>query len=81
MQSDSITIIRVGPGDIVRVAPLFDMYRQFYEQTGDPDGAQSFLGERMDNDESVIFLALNCDGGGMNPRDLCNFILIFPQFE
>ncbi len=67
MKSDSITIIRVRPGDVERVAPLFDMYRQFYEQTSDPDGALAFIRERMDENESVIFLAMNCDGGEDEP--------------
>ena len=78
MQSDSITIVRVGPGDVERVAPLFDMYRQFYEQTGDSEGALAFIRERLDGNESVIFLALNCEGGG---DEAAGFVQLYPIFS
>lgn len=78
MKSESISIIRAGGGDIGRVAPLFDLYRQFYEQAGDLDGARAFIGERMDHDESVIFLALNCDGGAEEPA---GFVQLYPIFS
>lgn len=78
MKSDSISIIRAGGSDKGHVASLFDLYRQFYEQAGDPDGAQAFIGERFDNDESVIFLALNCDGGADEPA---GFVQLYPIFS
>lgn len=78
MQSDSITIIRAGPGDVEPIALLFDLYRQFYEQSGDPDGARAFIGERMDHDESVIFLAMNIDGGVDEPA---GFVQLYPIFS
>lgn len=78
MKSESISIIRAGGGDIGRIAPLFDLYRQFYEQAGDPDGARAFIRERMDHDESVIFLALNCDGGADVPA---GFVQLYPIFS
>ena len=78
MKTDSITIIRVGLDDVEHVAPLFDMYRQFYEQTSDPDGALAFIRERMDENGSVIFLALNCDGGGDDPA---GFVQLYPIFS
>ena len=78
MKADSITILRAGPDDVERVAPLFDMYRQFYEQTDDPVGARTFIGERKDNDESVIFLALNCVAGEDEPA---GFVQLYPNFS
>ena len=48
--------------DTETVAPLFDAYRQFYQQPGDLDGARAFLAERLEHDESVIFLARLDDG-------------------
>ena len=40
------------------VAPLFDAYRQFYEQAPDLAGAKAFIAERLEREESVILLAL-----------------------
>jgi len=43
--------------DLAVLAPLFDGYRQFYGRAPDPAAAESFLRERFDHDESVLFLA------------------------
>lgn len=45
--------------DLPLLVPLFDAYRQFYRQPADPDGAERFLRERLAEDESVIFLAVD----------------------
>jgi ribosomal protein S18 acetylase RimI-like enzyme len=42
--------------DVEEVAELFDAYRQFYKQASDIKLAQSFLRERIMNNESVIFV-------------------------
>jgi ribosomal protein S18 acetylase RimI-like enzyme len=47
--------------DLPVLVPLFDGYRRFYGQPSDPARAERFLHERLAQDESVIFLAL--DGG------------------
>ena len=52
-------IIRANAKDAETIAPLFDLYRQFYEQPPDLDGARRFIRERLKRDESVIFLALD----------------------
>ena len=39
------------------MVPLFDAYRQYYEQQSDLDRARSFLTNRLSKGESVIFLA------------------------
>ncbi len=41
------------------VADLFNQYRVWYHQQSDPEGARQFLGERITNGESTIFLAFN----------------------
>ena len=51
-------IIRAAVEHVDDVAPLFDAYRRFYTQTPDIDGARVFLTERLERDESVLFLAL-----------------------
>jgi GNAT superfamily N-acetyltransferase len=48
---------QAGPADTELVAPLFDAYRQFYEQPSDLGLAREFIGERLERHESVIFLA------------------------
>jgi ribosomal protein S18 acetylase RimI-like enzyme len=50
-------IKRAGLEDLDSVADLFDLYRQFYEQASDLEGAKAFLLERQTQNESVIFLA------------------------
>ncbi len=52
-----VTIRRATLDDIDRIVPLFDAYRQFYEQDSDPAGARAFLTERLERDQSVILLA------------------------
>jgi len=58
----AVQVTRATVDDIETVAPLFDAYRQFYQQPGDLDGARAFLAERLARGESVIFLALLDDG-------------------
>ena len=58
----SVQVMRAAVDDIETVAPLFDAYRQFYQQPSDLDGARAFLTERLERGESVIFLALLDDG-------------------
>lgn len=43
--------------DIELLIPLFDGYRKFYRQESDIDGARRFLKERINNRESVIYIA------------------------
>jgi GNAT superfamily N-acetyltransferase len=56
------------------VARLFDAYRQFYRQAPDLAGAQAFIGERMELNESIIFLAVQ---GGT----AVGFTQLYPLFS
>ena len=56
------------------VAPLFDAYRQFYEQPADPALARAFIGARLERNESIVFLAER-DG---RPVD---FVQLYPLFS
>jgi len=58
----AVQVTRALVDDTETVAPLFDAYRQFYQQPGDLDGARAFLAERLGRGESVIFLARLDDG-------------------
>jgi GNAT superfamily N-acetyltransferase len=66
---------QAGLGDLDRIVPLFDAYRQFYQQPSDPDLARGFLRDRLRNHESVIFLALDPDGKALG------FTQIYPSFS
>lgn len=69
-----ITIRVANIEDIEQLAVLFDEFRQFYAQTSDIDGAKNFLKERMQNNESIIFVAQNED-------KLIGFIQMYPTFS
>jgi GNAT superfamily N-acetyltransferase len=60
--------------DLDLLVPLFDGYRQFYEQPSDPALARAFLGERLALGDSRIFLAeMNGEAVG--------FVQLFPIFS
>ena len=62
--------------DLDLITPLFDLYRQFYKQSSDPDSAKEFLCSRIENNESVIFWALDEDSiSGMG------FVQLYPIFS
>lgn len=44
-----IAIRRAELGDTELVAPLFDLYRQFYEKPADPALATHFIADRLRN--------------------------------
>ena len=50
-------VLRAQPHHLDALAPLFDAYRQFYRQPSNLDAARRFLANRLEADESVIFLA------------------------
>lgn len=55
------------------VAPLFDAYRQFYRAESDLEGSARFIRERLEGNESVIFLAVE------NERPF-GFVQLYPAF-
>ncbi len=55
------------------LSPLFDAYRVFYRQTSDLAAARSFLAARLQQKESVIFLALE-------EETPCGFTQLYPIF-
>lgn len=58
----SLRVIRAGKEHLRAVAPLFDLYRQFYQQAPDPRLARKFIGDNIKGERSVIFIALDHDG-------------------
>jgi ribosomal protein S18 acetylase RimI-like enzyme len=69
-----IKIVRAGREHVDLLAPLFDLYRQFYRQPPDLAGAREFLRERLERAESVIFLALEGDRAA-------GFTQLYPSFS
>jgi GNAT superfamily N-acetyltransferase len=52
-----MTVRKAGVKDAGRIAPLFDGYRQFYGQAPDLVLSEAFIRERLERNESVVFLA------------------------
>jgi ribosomal protein S18 acetylase RimI-like enzyme len=73
-----IDVRRAGPADLELLAPLFDAYRQFYQRPSDLVLARQFLAERMERNESVIFLALAGAGQAAEPA---GFTQLYPIFS
>jgi GNAT superfamily N-acetyltransferase len=71
----NILIRQATINDLDVLVPLFDSYRQFYEQPSDMARARVFLGERFAHHESVILLACNAQGHGLG------FTQLYPMFS
>ncbi len=57
-----MNIFRADSRHLDELADLFDQYRQFYEQPPDLEACRRFIGDRMANNESVVFAATVDDG-------------------
>src|SRR5437588_12811591 len=75
MKPAALRIARAGLTDLDDLAPLFDGYREFYGQRSDPAAARAFLSERIERDESVIYLAYT------GPREAAGFAQLYPSFS
>ena len=69
----TITTRQASPRDVDAIAPLFDAYRQFYEQAPALEAARTFIRERLARNESIIFVA-ESDG------DMLGFCQLYPTF-
>jgi GNAT superfamily N-acetyltransferase len=72
---DSITVRRATVADVELIAPLFDAYRQFYRAGSDLDLARTFIRERLEKNESIIFIALLANGTATG------FTQLYPTFS
>ena len=69
-------IIQASVEEVALAAPLFDAYRQFYDQESDLPGVVAFLTDRLARGESVLFLALDeKTSAGLG------FIHLYPSFS
>lgn len=62
------------PADADVLAPLFDAYRQFYEQPPDLATARAFIAQRLERKESVVLLALDASQAAVG------FCQLYPTF-
>lgn len=70
----AVHIRPAAPADADTIAPLFDAYRQFYEQAPDLAGARTFIAQRLERGESVVLLALDASGAAIG------FCQLYPTF-
>ena len=54
-----IKIIKANKKHIKDISILFDLYRQFYKYKKDLNSSRNYISERIQNNESIIFIALN----------------------
>lgn len=70
-----INIIKAISTDAEKIAPLFNDYRQFYQQPSDVKKALSFISERLNNNDSIIFFAQDENGV------VLGFTQLYPSFS
>lgn len=58
----SITIKQATVGDAAHIIPLFNAYRMFYGQHSNISAADEFITQRLQNNQSVIFIAFTAGG-------------------
>ena len=70
----AITIRQAVLADLDALAPLFDLYRQFYAKPSDLAAGREFLRQRFEHGESVMFIAAQ-DGAPLG------FAQLYPSFS
>ncbi len=73
---NTIAIIQATLDHADQIAPLFDAYRQFYNQEPNLERSRNFVAKRLINRESVIFIALNTATG-----TAIGFTQLYPSFS
>ncbi len=69
-----IEIKKIQPHEWQLVINLFDQYRVFYKKESDIALAERFIRERLDNNESVIYVAMNGEGA-------VGFTQLYPKYS
>lgn len=59
MEAREVEVRQATIADLDQLVPLFDSYRQFYRQPSDPERGRRFLRQRLERNDSAIFLAFN----------------------
>ena len=66
-------VVKANREHIAEVSRLFDLYRQFYECEADLELATRFISERIEREESDIFVAVDGDKAS-------GFVQLYPSF-
>jgi ribosomal protein S18 acetylase RimI-like enzyme len=67
-------ILNATSEHITELSKLFNMYRVFYKKKSDLEAAETFISERIKNDDSVIFIVVE-DGNYLG------FTQLYPLFS
>ncbi len=67
-------IYRATSEDLEGVSYLFDKYRIFYQQTSDLEGAKTYIKNRLENKDSIIFVV-------KDKQDYLGFTQLYPTFS
>lgn len=70
-----MTVSKATLHDLGPLSVLFDEYRIFYKKESELQQIKAFLSERINNNDSVIFVAKSTDG------DLIGFVQLYPLFS
>lgn len=70
-----IKIEQTNISHVERLAMLFDRYRVFYKKQSDKDAAKFFLKERIEKNESVIFVSFD------EHNQMTGFTQLYPLFS
>jgi ribosomal protein S18 acetylase RimI-like enzyme len=60
--------------DLPKIVPIFDSYREFFKHPKDPSKVESFLYEKFEHLESVIFIAAQ-------ENEVIGFAQLYPIFS
>ena len=74
-EQPEIVVRQTTMKDLDLLVPLFDAYRQFYRKPSDLGLARRFLFDRLQHNESIVFLAAREDGSAVG------FTQLFPSFS
>jgi ribosomal protein S18 acetylase RimI-like enzyme len=74
MHVNACTLSRAQLDDLNDIAMLFDQYRQFYQQEADLETATRYIQARLEQQESVIFIARDTEGRALG------FCQLYPTF-
>ncbi|WP_082018689.1 GNAT family N-acetyltransferase [Pedobacter kyungheensis] len=72
----NIEIKRIGLTEGHLVAGLFNQYRIFYNQFSDIGMAKAFIDERLQQNESIIFVAIDTDN-----QQAIGFTQLYPKYS
>lgn len=71
----AFSVRRAVAGDVAHLAPLFDAYRVFYHQPADTEVSAAFVRERIEREESVLYVAEDPAGA------LLGFVQLYPTWS